>query len=589
VNTMHYYQSDLLHHRIGYPYMMICNNFKQTLQENFTTNLFRTKSQPLAIFVQVFGILCLSSILLLTNIFPLFADESFNDQDDSQVEIEVNVTAYTGWDGGLGCPGYSSAYGQSGDYVTLCFAITNTSNKVSQNIQVANTLYKNITVYNSPLWPGSTVILWYQGILGESIPTEIVVQASTTSEIDSSSNFSGNQFRTVPIQQRSPSMELNSGVYLGHDGGEGCENSGNQIEAISSQLLTYCFEVFNDGETYLNDIQIVAPILSMDQSDLLLHSGQLPLAPNNSLIYYHQTQAVGNLKPTTRVRANPVDSNGNDLPELSNPYADSSVTLRTPANTPGIMLVKTAYVKTSEASRCPGKNLVQAISDQAINYCLEIVNTGSTHLDSLQIVDTNLGLEEPLSISLRPSESQPFSLPAKRINADVLNTASVEGNGIDSEGIDIPGRANPVHQDRAFVDIIKPALTLEKSVYLGRDGGARCPGTAEISGGHNYDITYCYTIRNTGDVDLANIQIEDKTLGITQRNLNSLDMRKTLSPDSQTIWYYETKLDGASVVPTTANANPVDQNGLDIPHISNPSAESTAQARLSSAPALIGL
>jgi len=503
--------------------------------------------------------------------------------DENQFSVNLNVTAYVSWDSGAGCTGYNQVYGRQGDYVTLCFAVTNISDTALQNIRIVDTSSRSLTTYEPPLLPGATIVLWYQGIIGEYLPTEVTVQAQSGFQpgLDIPPTFSRPDFADVAVQQKNPEIALKQTIYLGHDGGEGC-NSSNRIEAISGQPLTYCFEITNTGDTFLDDLQFLVPMLSINIDDLVRLSGSTPIAPAGTQLFYYETKAAGNLTTVARVQANPVDDKGNDLIGLHNePYANVSAVVRTPANSPGIMVLKTSYIGDNEGAHCPGTNLVRALSGDTITYCFEIVNIGSTHLDSVQIFDGQLGLDVPINNGgiLSPNIRAPLFSSAS-INADILNIASVRGNGVDSNGMDLPGLADPTHQDRVLVDIVNPALTLQKSVYSGHDGGNRCPGTTEVISYYDDFVTYCYIVKNIGDVYLSDIKIEDQTLNVDERNFIAKQQYDVLAPGEEVVWYYQTRIDGEAVLPVIATANPTDKSGIDIPNLPSPSAQSTAQALL---------
>jgi uncharacterized repeat protein (TIGR01451 family) len=117
------------------------------------------------------------------------------------------------------------------------------------------------------------------------------------------------------------SINLEKTVYRGVNGGATCPG----IEAVSDQAnapVTYCFEITNTGETYLNSLVFTDTILGINLSNLTLISGTTPLAPGARLLYYYQSQipsSGGERINTAEVEANPTDDQGRDLPGLPNP------------------------------------------------------------------------------------------------------------------------------------------------------------------------------------------------------------------------------------------------------------------------------
>ncbi|MEZ4727959.1 MAG: choice-of-anchor E domain-containing protein [Caldilineaceae bacterium] len=115
-------------------------------------------------------------------------------------------------------------------------------------------------------------------------------------------------------------INLEKTVYLGHNAGAGCPGT----EAVTDQVdapVTYCFEITNTGETYLDTLIFTDTILGIQLSDLIHLQGTIPLAPNAQLVYYYEaTIPIGERINTAEVEANPTDDQGNDLPGLDNPH-----------------------------------------------------------------------------------------------------------------------------------------------------------------------------------------------------------------------------------------------------------------------------
>lgn len=72
-------------------------------------------------------------------------------------------------------------------------------------------------------------------------------------------------------------------------------------------------------------------------------------------------------------------------------------------------------------------------------------------------------------------------------------------NPSDSDGNDITTLSDVSDSDPADVDVIAPAIEVAKSVYAGHDGGAMCPGSEHVTTAVDYDLTWCFTVTNTGD------------------------------------------------------------------------------------------
>ena len=114
-------------------------------------------------------------------------------------------------------------------------------------------------------------------------------------------------------------INLEKTVYRGHNGGASCPG----VEAVSDQVgapVTYCFEITNTGETYLDSLIFTDTILGINLSNLIHITGTAPLAPGARIVYYYQsTIPLGERLNTAAVEGNPTDDQGRDIPGLSNP------------------------------------------------------------------------------------------------------------------------------------------------------------------------------------------------------------------------------------------------------------------------------
>ena len=86
------------------------------------------------------------------------------------------------------------------------------------------------------------------------------------------------------------------------------------------------------------------------------------------------------------------------------------------------------------------------------------------------------------------------------------------------------------------VDCSAPAITLEKTVYLGRDGAAGCPGDELVVNTNSAPITYCFVVSNSGPVILYNVELTDADIAMPAQDIG------TLTPGSTYTFAYGTFL-----------------------------------------------
>ena len=67
-----------------------------------------------------------------------------------------------------------------------------------------------------------------------------------------------------------------------------------------------------------------------------------------------------------------------------------------------------------------------------------------------------------------------------------------------------------------------PSVELVKSVYPGHNGGVFCPGGEILVSTNGAPMTYCFEVRNTGPLNLANLVLTDAALGLSPQAIGNL-------------------------------------------------------------------
>jgi uncharacterized repeat protein (TIGR01451 family) len=120
------------------------------------------------------------------------------------------------------------------------------------------------------------------------------------------------------------------------------------------------------------------------------------------------------------------------------------------------------------------------------------------------------------------------------------------------------------------------AIEIAKTVYLGHDGGASCPGGESVTGANGTDVTYCFRVTNTGTTYLDSITINDPDLGITEADMTPLSGSSPLAPGESLVYYYETVINGDLDNRASTSGNPTDADGIELPGLDDPTDDDTA-------------
>ena len=239
---------------------------------------------------------------------------------------------------------------------------------------------------------------------------------------------------------------------------------------------------------------------------------------------------------------------------------------------PSVTLDKTVYSGHDGGSGCPGAESVQALPGDEVTWCFVVTNTGDTDLDQVTITDPDLA-GAPVSIPavVPQGESRTVSIEGVAPPADLTNTAEVTGRAVYDDATPIPGADTPRDDDTAAIDIVEPALSVEKTVYPGSgDGGVGCSTAGElVSGVNGAPVTYCVTISNTGDTALIDVQVDDLDLGIDEGDMSvaagSTGTLGRLDAGELVILAIESTIDGDLTNTATGSAQPAFDSGAALP------------------------
>ena len=129
-------------------------------------------------------------------------------------------------------------------------------------------------------------------------------------------------------------------------------NAGELVTGVNGDAVTYCFEITNTGDTFLNAVTLTDNDLTpaITRADATLLSGTEPLAPNASLVFFVDSLILANLTNTASTSGNPTDSAGADLPGLSDPTDSDDAAVDEVG--PDITIEKTVYAGNDSGAQC---------------------------------------------------------------------------------------------------------------------------------------------------------------------------------------------------------------------------------------------
>ncbi|MCB9176576.1 MAG: DUF11 domain-containing protein [Caldilineae bacterium] len=342
------------------------------------------------------------------------------------------------------------------------------------------------------------------------------------------------------------------------------EKSADPAVTLSGGTVTYGYRVSNPGDDPLANVSLsddtCSPVSGPTSGDG--NSNGL-LDPGEVWSYGCTTTVAVDTTNTATVGGD--DSLGNPVTGADSAFVDVVA--------PALRIEKTVTL----GGMCPGADSLAAEAGSGVTYCYRVTNTGDTYLSSLQVTDDVLGAVCTIAGPLAPGATQ-GCIATATASVDVTNTGTVTGNPTDGLGNDLPGLPDPTDADQAALDVVAPAIDVQKTVYQGHDAGASCPGGELVSKFIGNPITYCFAVTNTGDTYLDSVALLDLDLGVSEAQATLLGVPSfPLAPGASATWYYETSIAGDLLNTVSARANPVDPAGNDLPGLTNPSDVDTAE------------
>ena len=375
-----------------------------------------------------------------------------------------------------------------GDTITYAFSVKNTGNVDLTNVTVADTV-GGVIVSGGPLASLAVGATDSTTFTGTYALTQADINAGTFTNTAEATGYYGETPVTDPDDDTqtltaAPAIELVKTGQLDL-GGDGVASVGDTI--------TYAFSVKNTGNVDLTNVTVADTV-----GGVIVSGG--PLA----------SLAVGATDSTTftgTYALTQVDINAGTFTNTATatgyygetPVTDPDDDTQTLTAAPAIELVKTGQLDL-------GGDGVASVGD-TITYAFSVKNTGNVDLTNVTVADTVGGVivsGGPLaSLAVGATDSTTFTgtyaLTQVDINAGTFtNTATATGYYGETPVTD--------PDDDTQTLTAAPAIELVKTgqLDLGGDGVASVGDT----------ITYAFSVKNTGNVDLTNVTVADTVGGV---------------------------------------------------------------------------
>jgi uncharacterized repeat protein (TIGR01451 family) len=277
--------------------------------------------------------------------------------------------------------------------------------------------------------------------------------------------------------------------------------SADPSSAHPGATITYTITITNTSNVTISNIILEDSMFDVSNLDI---PTSLP-AGENTTVTATYTVAEEDLEQDSIVNtANVTGTDPND-----NPFtASATATVELTSSPPIIEVTKTAD-KTS------------ASPDETITYTYTIVNNGNVTVANITLEDDKLGPIEPLDkTSLAPGDNvtvtATYTVAEEDLPGSLVNTATVTGT--DPDGNPVTASATATVELTSSPPIEEPSIEVTKSAD-------------KTSATLGDNITYTYTITNTGNVTLFNVTLVDDKLPEVSLGSDNI----TLTPDATVI------------------------------------------------------
>ncbi|MEL6892326.1 MAG: hypothetical protein AAFP84_12065 [Actinomycetota bacterium] len=460
------------------------------------------------------------------------------DEDDENVSVPQNPgisidKQFTDITNDLGAIGVVEV----GDTIEYTFTITNTGNVDLSAVSVTDPLAGLAPDYSGGLTCGSATLAPGQV---ETCTAEYVVPAPA-GDIDNTATVTGqpptplggtppppitddDDERVTPTANPSIAIvkTIASKVAGGPDGDVG-------------DIVTYQFEVTNDGDVDLAPVTVTDPLTGLSDIDCGGTPGNPVTIPSLAAETATTPAETATCTATYTIAQADLDNGRLDntataigQPPSGGTVEDDDPELLVPLGNPSIAIVKSLESVTPTGPVSEG---------DLLTYEFVVENTGDVSLVNVAVADPLPGLsaidcgaangnDATIDATMAPgatvSCTATYTVTAADIAAGTIdNTATVDGE---------TPTGTPVtdDDDERVTPNQNPSISIDKS--------AGTPVDVDASGdvSVNDEIDYTFTITNTGDVTLTDVSFDDPTLGVTDDRCNLAGPDFALAPGVDT-------------------------------------------------------
>jgi len=393
----------------------------------------------------------------LTNIVTVSGTDSQNKAVSATATATVQLT-YTAAMQVTKTPSASTA--AMGETVTYQFSVTNTGNVTINALTLTDDKLGEITLNTAQLAPGATAT---------GSATHSIVETDLPGPLTNIATAKGTDSQNKPVTATATAT-----VALTYSSSMSVAKVPSSATARVGDSVTYTYTVNNTGSITINALSLSDDKLGAVATD------KTTLAPGEN--------AIGTITYTVLE---------GDLPgPLTNIVtAAATDSLNQPVTATATATVALTYTASLNVAKVPSSTTA-VVGDQ-VTYTYTVSNTGNVTLSSLTLSDDKIGAITPAKTSLAAGET----------TTGTATYTVLEG--------DLPGPLTNIVTVTATDSQNQPVTTTATATvtltYTASMSVAKVPSSTTAAVGEQ--VTYTYTVENTGNVTLSGLTLSDDKIG----------------------------------------------------------------------------
>ena len=384
----------------------------------------------------------------------------------------------------------------AGDTISYAFTVTNTGNTTLTNIEVTDPTATVTGTTIASLASGASDTTSYTArytLTQSDIDAGTFTNTATATGDGAGTDDVTNTGSDTQTLSGSSSLTLAKIGTLNDDDGTTGLSAGDTI--------SYAFTVTNTGNTTLTNIEVTDPTATVTGTTI----ASLASGASDTTSYtarYTLTQSDIDAGTFTNTATATGDGAGTD--DVTNTGSDT----QTLSGSSSLTLAKIGTLNDDDGT-------TGLSAGDTISYAFTVTNTGNTTLTNIEVTDPTATVTGTTIASLASGASDTTSYTARYtltqsdIDAGTFtNTATATGDGAGTDDVTNTGSDTQTLSGSS-------SLTLAKIGTLNDDDG-----TTGLSAGDT--ISYAFTVTNTGNTTLTNIEVTDPTATVTGTTIASL-------------------------------------------------------------------